>query len=250
MRYYYIGESEGPTIYAATALGVDAESWSSLAEHVLEWRWVMEYDYRVPSGSTLQGADLLAGAGNPFALGHLRPWPDPERGAEIMMNALRILEHAAWLRGSMKLINVCLGKGRHRDLRAAVRHRLLDRIEASAAADGRYACVMENGEEPEWRHDPDAGSVGSILAHGTPLRRRSVGGGRVAQDTAIPAPSHRLPGDDELLQLAGLVSYSLLQQEEPTPTAEALNFHLAFGILKSVLDRRASPLDPQGVVRL
>ena len=112
MRIYYVGESEGPTVYAATALGVDAERWSSLAEHVLEWRWVMERDYRIPSGATLRGADLLAGAGNPFALGHLRPWPDPERGAEIMMNTLRILEHAAWLRGSMKLFNVCLGKRR------------------------------------------------------------------------------------------------------------------------------------------
>ena len=35
--------------------------------------------------------------------------------------------------------------------------------------------------------------------------------------------------------------------------AEALNFHLAFGILKRVLDRRAcpqDPQDPQGVQRL
>ena len=53
-----------------------------------------------------------------------------------------------------------------------------------------------------------------------------------------------------MLQLVGLVSYSLLQQEEPTHMAEALNFHLAFGILNRVLDRRACPQDPQGVDRL
>ena len=249
MRIYYVAESEGPTVYAATALGVAAERWSSLAEHVLEWRRVLEDEYHVPTGRTLRGADLLAGAGNPFALGHLRPWPDPERGAEIMMNALRILEHAAWLRGSMELINVCLGKRRHRDHRAAARRRLLERIEVSAAADGRYACVMENGEEPEWRHDPDAGAVGNLLAHGALLCLRN-GGGRGARNTFGYAPPHRLPGDDELLQLAGLVSYALLQQEEPTPTAQSLNFHLAFGILNNVLDRRASPHDPQGVCRL
>ena len=43
--------------------------------------------------------------------------------------------------------------------------------------------------------------------------------------------------------MASLVSYSLLQQEEPTAMAEALNFHLAFGILKSALDCRACPHD-------
>ena len=75
MRIYYVGESEGPTVYAATALGVDVERWSSLAEHVLEWRWVMERDYNLPSGSTLQGADLLAGAGNPFAWATSAPGP-------------------------------------------------------------------------------------------------------------------------------------------------------------------------------
>ena len=50
--------------------------------------------------------------------------------------------------------------------------------------------------------------------------------------------------------MAGLVSYALLQQEDPTAMSEALNFHLAFGILKRVLDRRACPRDPQGVDRL
>ena len=32
--------------------------------------------------------------------------------------------------------------------------------------------------------------------------------------------------------------------------SEALNFHLAFGILKRVIDHRACPDDPQGVARL
>lgn len=53
-----------------------------------------------------------------------------------------------------------------------------------------------------------------------------------------------------MLQLAGLVSYALLQQEEPKAMSEALNFHLALGILKRVLDRRACPDDHQGVARL
>ena len=58
-------------------------------------------------------------------------------------------------------------------------------------------------------------------------------------------PHHRVAGDDELLQPAGLVSYTLLQQEAPTAMSEAINFHLAFGILNSVLDRRACPQAPR-----
>ena len=50
--------------------------------------------------------------------------------------------------------------------------------------------------------------------------------------------------------MASLLFHSLLQQEEPTAMAKALNFHLAFGILKRLLDRRACPRDPQGVDRL
>ena len=45
--------------------------------------------------------------------------------------------------------------------------------------------------------------------------------------------------------MAGLVSYALLQQEDPIAMAEALNFHLAFGILKSVLTGAPLPTTPR-----
>ena len=144
MRIYYVGESEGPTLHVTTALGVDAEHWPYLAERVKNWRWVMEDDYRVPSGANLRWADLLAGTGNPFTLGHLRRWPDPERGAEVIMHGLRTLEHARGTPDGIGVINVCLRKRRFRRYRAAARGRLLDRISDSLAADGRYALLIED----------------------------------------------------------------------------------------------------------
>ena len=170
-----------------------------------------------------------------------------------MMEGLRVLEYSPHNRGGISVINVCRRNySFHRNRnRAAARERLLELVNASLAADGRYAHVIEDEERRDGLPALAAGTVHRDPAP-APCRcaRDGGSGGGAARDAAVCAPPHRVAGDDELLQLAGLVSYSLLQQEEPTAMAEALNFHLAFGILKSVLDRRACPQDPQGVVRV
>ena len=232
MRIYYVGESKSRNLNVATALGVDGEAWDAVSEHIQDWRRVMEDDFNVPSGRVLRGADLLSPTGSPFPRGH-NPLPTLEEGLEIMMTGLRVLENAGWRRGGISVINVCRRNSPYRHHRnhdrVAARGRLLELVNASLATGPVH-------------RDP-------ILA-GCPYAGDGDSGGGVARDTAVYAPPYRVAGDDELLQLAGLVSYSLLQQEEPTAMAEALNFHLAFGILKGVLDRRACPQDPQGVHRL
>ncbi len=133
------------------------------------------------------------------------------------MRGLRVLEHSQNSRGAVGVNSVCRRNSpfrrlRHRD-RTAARGRLLELADASLAADGRYGHFIED----EDRRD---GLPALALAAG-----RCAGDG----DTAVCA---------------------LLQQEEPTAMSEALNFHLAFGILNRVLDRRACPDDPRGVARL
>ena len=238
MRIYYVGESRSRNLSVATALGVDAEHWSRLAGRVQDWRRVLEDEYHVPTGRTLRGDELLSPRGTPFPRGRRDPLPTLEEGLEIMMRGLRVLEHSQNSRGAVGVINVCRRNSpflRHRHCdRAAARERLLELADASLAADGRYGHFIEDEE----RRD---GQPVLALAAG-----RCAGDG----DTAVCVLPHRRTGDDELLQLAGLVSYALLQQEEPTAMSEALNFHLAFGILKTVLDRRACPDDHQGVARM
>ena len=249
MRIYYVGESRSRTLHVATALGVDAEHWNSLVERVMNWRWVMEDSFNVPTGRTLRGPDLLSPTGRPFPRGRRNPLPTLEEGLEIMMEGLRLLEHSLHDRGAISVINVCrrnspFRSNRDRD-RAAARERLLELVTASLAADGRYAHVIEDEE----RRD-GLPALATAPAACRSAARDSRSGGDIHLETDVCATLHRVTGDDELLQLAGLISYSLLQQEEPTAMAEALNFHLAFGILKSVLDRRACPQDLQGVERL
>ena len=255
MRIYYVGESHSRTLHVATALGVDGEAWNAVSGHVQDWRRAMEDNFNVPSGRALRGPDLLSPTGRPLPRGRRNSLPTLEEGLEIMMEGLRVLEYSPHNRGGISVINVCrrnypFHRNRNRN-RAAARERLLELVNASLAADGRYAHVIEDEERRDGLPALAAGTVHRDPAP-APCRcaRDGGSGGGAARDAAVCAPPHRVAGDDELLQLAGLVSYSLLQQEEPTAMAEALNFHLAFGILKSVLDRRACPQDPQGVVRV
>ena len=254
MRVYYVGESRSRSLTVATALGVDGEAWDAVSEHIQDWRWVMEDEFNVPTGRTLRGADLLSPKGS-LPRGLRRRLTTLEEGLDIMMTGLRVLESAGWRQGGIGVINVCrrnspFRQHRRRD-RAAARERLLELVNASLAEDRRYAFFVEDEAE---RDDLPALPAGPV--HRDPVLAACPHAGEgdsatdVARDTLVYAPPYRVAGDDELLQLAGLVSYALLQQEDATAMAEALNFHLAFGILKSVLDRRACPHDPQGVDRL
>ena len=251
MRIYYVGESHSRALSVATALGVDGEAWKAVSGRVLDWRRNVEDEYHVPTGRTLRGEVLLSPTGTPPPRGRRDPRTSLEEGLEIMMQGLRVLEHSQHQRGGVGVINVCLGNThycRSRALnrarnRAAARGRLLERVSASLAVDGRYACFIEDEAQ---RDGLPALGAGPVRRDPVLAASRYVGN----SGAAVSAPRHRMAGDDELLQLAGLVSYALLQQEEPTAMAEALNFHLAFGILKNVLDRRACPDDPRGVARL
>ena len=254
MRIYYVGESRSRNFSVATALGVDGEAWDNVSEHILDWRWVMEDEFNVPTGRTLRGADLLSPKGS-LPRGLRRRLTTLEEGLDIMMTGLRVLEHSTNNRGGVSVINVCrrnspFRQHRRRD-RAVARERLLDLVNDSLAEDGRYAFFVEDEAE---RDDLPALAAGPVhrdpILAACPYPGDGGSGGDAARDTLVYAPPYRLAGDDELLQLAGLVSYALLQQEDPTAMSEALNFHLAFGILKSVLDWRACPHDPQGVDRL
>ena len=254
MRIYYLGESRSRNLSVATALGVDGEAWDAVSEHVQDWRWVMEDEFNVPTGRTLRGADLLSPKGS-LPKGLRRRFTTLEEGLDIMMTGLRVLEHSMNNRGGVSVINVCrrnspFRQHRRRD-RAAARQRLLELVNASVAADGRYAFFIEDEAQREDLPVLEAGPFhrDPILA-ACPHAGDGDCGGDASRDAAVYAPPYRVAGDDELLQLAGLVSYALLQQEDPSAMSEALNFHLAFGILKSVLDRRACPRDPQGVDRL
>ena len=251
MRIYYAGESEGPRFHVRSALGVDAERWNDLHGRILEWRTAMEADYRVPRDRKLHACDLLAGRGRQARVGSVDRRLTPEHGAEIFMDGLRIIEDAARRMGGIEVVNVCLCKADLRGYERVSLDRLLNRINSSAAADGRYAHLIcdEAGERLVGQ------LYGMLRSRNHVPSRYEVweDGGRTKDipiERIIGGPSFRSSQDDDLLQTAGLIAHALLkQEEEPSPGTAELGVHLAFGILDRALNRRASRRDPQGVVR-
>ena len=251
MRIYYIDESEGPRYYVRTALGVDAERWNGLHGRILDWRTAMEADYYVPRSRELHACDLLAGRGKLAQVGGVDRRLSPEQGAEIFMNGLRIIESAAYNRGSVEVVNVCLRKADVRGYERVSLDRLLNRINSSVAAAGRYAHLIfdEGGERMirrlygKLRSTNPVPSCYETWEDGAPTKNIPI-------ERIIGGPSFRSSHDDDLLQMADLIAHALLkQEEEPSQRVRELSLHLAFGILDRALNRRASRRDPQGVVR-
>ena len=108
----------------------------------------MEADYHVPRSRELHACDLLAGRGKLAREGNADRRLSPERGAEIFMNGLRIIESAANHSGGVEVVNGCLRKADFKGYERVSLDRLLNRINSSVAADGRYAHLIfdEGGE--------------------------------------------------------------------------------------------------------
>ena len=239
MRIYYIDESEGPRYYVRSALGVNAERWNGLHGRIQDWRTAMEADYRVPRSRELHACDLLAGRGKLARVGNADRRLAPEQGAET--------RHP----GGVEVVNVCLRKADVKGYERVSLDRLLNRINSSVAADGRYAHLIfdEGGERMvrrlygRLRNTNPVPSRFEVWEDGAPTKDIPI-------ERIIGGPSFRSSQDDDLLQMADLIAHALLkQEEEPSQRVAALGIHLAFGILDHALNRRASRRDPQGVVR-
>ena len=251
MRIYYTDESEGPRYYVRSALGVNVERWNGLHGRIQDWRTALAGDYSVPASRELHACDLLAGRGKLARIDNAGRRLTPEQGAEIFMDGLRIIENAAQSLGGIEVVNVCLRKADVKGYEQVSLNRLLNRINTSVAADGRYAhLIFDEGGERMVRR-----LYGRLRSRNlVPSRYEVWEDGQATKDIPIEriigGPSFRSSQDDDLLQMADLIAHALLkQEEEPSQRVKELGIHLAFGILDSALNRRASRTDPQGVVR-
>ena len=165
------------------------------------------------------------------------------------MDGLRIIEHADNWRGGIEVINVCLRKADVKDYERVSLDRLLNRINTSVKADGRYAYLIFD-EGGEWMVDQlyrlrERNPVPSRYE----AREDSAPTKDIPLERIIGGPSFRSSQDGDLLQMADLIAHALMkQEEEPSHTVKELGLHLAFGILDRVLNRKASRSAPQGVV--
>ena len=251
MRIYYIDESEGPTCYVRSALGVDAARWNDLFADVQEWRRELQKRYGIPPDRELHACDLLAGRGMLSRNGKANERLSPSQGAEVFREGLRRIEDAALCIGGIEVINVCLRKSEVNAYERISIDRLLNRINASVKGAGRHAfLIFDEGKERMI-----TAAYGRLRTFNpVPSRyERWEGGERtrnIPVENVIGGPSFRSSQDDDLLQMADFIAHALLKQEEqPSTRVTETGVHLTFGILDRALNRMASSRDPQGVVR-
>ena len=251
MRLYYIDESEGPTCYVRSALGVDAERWNDLFTDIQEWRRELQKRYGIPPDRELHACDLLAGRGMLARNGGTNERLAPSQGAEVFMDGLRRIEDAASNIGGVEVINVCLRKPDVKAYEQVSPDRLLNRINASVKAAGRHAfLIFDEGKERmitrAYRRLRIFNPVPSRYERWEEGERTR----NIPVENVIGGPAFRNSDSDHLLQMADLIAHALLkQEEEPVPRVENLGIGDAFSILDKALNRRASRHDPQGIVR-
>jgi len=251
MRLYYIDESEGPTRYVRSALGVDAERWNDLFADVQEWRRELREIYGIPPDRELHACDLLAGRGMLARNGEANERLSPDRGAEVFTGGLRRIEDAAVRIGGVEVINVCLHKSDVRAHEQVSLDRLLNRVNASVKAAGRHAfLIFDEGKERmitrAYRRLRIFNPVPSRYERWEEGERTR----NIPVENVIGGPAFRSSDSDHLLQMADLIAHALLkQEEEPSQRTAELGVHAAFSILDKALNRNASRPDPQGIVR-
>ncbi len=251
MRLYYIDESEGPTCYVRSALGVDAERWNDLHEDIYGWRRELLEGYRIPPDRELHACDLLAGRGMLARNGGANERLAPRQGAEVFRDGLRRIEDAAVRIGGVEVINVCLRKAEVKAYEKVSLDRLLNRINASVKAADRHAfLIFDEGKERmitrAYRRLRIFNPVPSRYERWEEGERTR----NIPVENVIGGPAFRSSEGDHLLQMADLIAHALLkQEEEPVPRVESMGIHEAFSILDRALNRKASRQDLQGIVR-
>ena len=251
MRLYYIDESEGPTCYVRSALGVDAERWNDLFGDIYEWRRGLSEGYGIPPDRELHACDLLAGRGMLARNGGSNERLPPRQGAEVFMDGLRRIEDAAVRIGGVEVINACFRKADVKAYEKLSLDRLLNRINASVKAADRHAfLIFDEGKERmitrAYRRLRIFNPVPSRYERWEEGERTR----NIPVENVIGGPAFRSSDSDHLLQMADLVAHALLKQEEtPIPRVESMGIREAFSILDHALNRKASRRDPQGIVR-
>ena len=250
MRLYYIDESEGPTRYVRSALGVDAERWNDLFADIQEWRKELREGYGIPTDRELHACDLLAGRGMLARNEGANERLAPSQGAEVFREGLRRIEEAARI-GVVEVVNVCLRKSEVNAYEKVSLDRLLNRINASVKAAGRHAfLIFDEGKERMITRAYRRLRIFNPVPSRYELWEEGERTRNIPVENVIGGPAFRSSDGDHLLQMADLVAHALLkQEEEPVPRVETHGINEAFSILDKALNRRASGCDPQGIVR-
>ena len=256
MRIYYLDESEGPTYFVRSAIGVDEEAWNETFLSIQEWRRELASEYHIPLYAELHATDLLASRG---LLVHERGKPPrrlhQDEAAKIFISGLQRLEQIGQSNPKgIEVINVSLPLQAGSDRTLDTLERILNRINISvsrATPKTRAFLVFDEGKEKQTirsyrkmrTYNPIPSKFGSW-----PTGEKSK---NIPIENIVGGPAFRSSAGDYFIQMADFVAHALLKKDERPiiPRIERYGLESAFDNLDKVLNKRAHPADEQGVVR-
>lgn len=256
MRLYYSDESESPTLYVRTAIGINEEDWNNAFLLIQDWRKEISRLYSIPLFKELHASDLLARRGKIVRKGKkYSRIKSMEDAVAIFVSGIQTLEKmSASLSGGLDIINVCLKKEKGNNREADTLNRLLTRINTSVSRDipsHRAFLIFDEGKEKKTSYfyrkmrvyNPVMSKYGQWdngnLWKNFPIKN-IVGG-----------IAFRTSAGDYFLQLADFVAYALLKREDSARIDRILSYKIneVFEILDNALNKKASEDDPKGIVR-
>jgi hypothetical protein len=252
MRLYYLDESEGPTHYVRSGIGVNAEVWSEAFQLIQAWRKELRTTYQIPLFKELHASDLLAGRGELVRVGNKYRRVSRETGAKIFISGLQRLERIAQaLSGGLEVINISLMKRQEVDV--ITLERLLNRIQRSVESQGRYAfLVFDQGKEGTITKTYKKALVYNPIPSKYGLWETGERWKNIPPRNIVGGPAFRSSKSDYFLQMADFIAHALLKKDEKPPIPRVAYYHIdeAFDqILDKALNLKASEDDPKGVVR-
>lgn len=246
MHIAYVDESKDSKYTVVSAVVVPEGSWRSAFSAIRDFRNAIKAKYGIPLSYELHAHDLVAGKGKPGGRAH----PIGRAvGAQIFLEAIDTLNTL----GPMGVygINVSLLNSQYKKpLRQAIRW-ALQRFENNLTKTGNYGLVVYDGQKSQQRtqvrralrrmnvYNP----VPSILYRNTyrNLPVVSILGDPFVHDSE----------DDVFIQMADMMAFALLRQDNPPthPVAVGKGVAHAFNRLPDIWLTAASRTDRQGVVR-
>jgi hypothetical protein len=243
MFLYYLDESYDPDVFVLTAIRIKSERWGEAFELTKQFRRILNAQYGLYISKELHATEFVRGSGR-YGPKDISKFHRSQIFCEILRFITTIPE--------IEIMNVRIAvPGCPVDPHLRAFERLLNRIEKSLSEHGTEGLlILDEGKEGMLRRIARQMSAINYIPSQYGAWEDGKASKNITVKRLVEDPLFKASHSSYFLQLADAVAYSLLKQEvKPTSHVTKYQLNQLFPILKPVLCLKASPRDPQGVVR-
>ena len=237
MYFIYIDESYDKTLYAYSAVFINAFMWNQYFKNLSDWRIRWFDDYGIPPDYELHATDFVGGRGEyPARKGKAYR-------ADLFYEAIGLIEN---MKGVSVINAITPSKKEHLELFAVMLNSINKKLEAEKAT-GILICDEGNENKltsivrkmKKKNHIPYNSSGSTSGTRNIPL------------DRIVEDPLFKTSESSYFIQLSDFLAFSLLRNEKPLPNTQK-KVKDAFNQLDQVLVKQASKKDKRnkGIVRV